>query len=171
MDQLISMERCRACRLDLRHAPALAASGPLVDRQEVLIRRLKAAEEGSDATAAGRFAVLRHIVSLIVGENLGLEHFRRVVAERSGLSRVDVPLPYEPDAEILAFEELPVGSRALSLEAAVWLTEEWPVRFVNCAKSAEVVYPALNRNAISIPWFNEAVMASYSWHEIDVGHA
>jgi TniQ len=167
MEYLIRMERCRSCRFDLRHALAVVADDSLVQRQEALIRKLESAEKGTDAVAADHFAVLRHIVSLIVGQNLGLERFRQVIADRSGLSRVDVPLPYEPDAEILHFEELAVRSRALALEAAIWLLEEWPTRFVDCARAAEVTYPALNRNAISVRWFNEVVMAAYAWHEID----
>jgi hypothetical protein len=86
-------------------------------RQEVLIQKLESEEKGTGATVADHFAVLRHIVNLIAGENLGLERFWQVVADRSGLPRVDVPLPYEPDEEILHFEELTVRSRALALEA------------------------------------------------------
>jgi hypothetical protein len=168
MDYLIRMERCPRCQFDLRHALAVVAADSLVQRQEALIRKLESEEKGTDVTVADHFAVLRHIVSLIVGQNLGLESFRRVIADRSGLSRVDVPLPYEPDAEILHFEELTVRSRALALEAAIWLIEEWPTRFVDCARTAKVTYPALNRNAISVRWFNPVVMAGYAWHEIDI---
>lgn len=170
MNYLIKMERCRHCQFDLCRAAALVAGDSLVQRQQTLIRKLESAENGTDATATDRFAVLRHIVTLIVGQNLGLEYFRRVVADWSGLSRVDVPLPYEPDAEILHFEELSLLSRASALEAAVWLTEEWPTRFVDCARTAKVAYPALNRNAISVPWFNEVIMAGYgyAWHDIDL---
>lgn len=168
MDCLIRIERCRTCQFNLRHAPALVASTSLIERQEALVRNLNSVEEGTGDTAADRFAVLRHIVSLIVGQNLGLEYFRRVVADLSGLERVDLPLPYEPDAEILPFEELPVRSRALALEAAIWLTKEWPMRFVNCARAAKVQYPSLNRNSISVRWFNEIIMAAYDWHDIDV---
>ncbi|MBB5315824.1 hypothetical protein [Tunturibacter empetritectus] len=165
MEYLLRMERCRNCQFDLRHALAVVADDSLVQRQEALTLKLESAEKGT----ADYFAVLRHIVSLIVGQNLGLERFRQVIADRSGLPRVDVPLPYEPDAEMLHFEELAVHARVLALEAAIWLTEEWPTRFVDCARTAEVSYPALNRNAISVRWFNEVVMAGYAWHEIDTG--
>ena len=167
MEYLIRMERCRNCQFDLRHSLAVVAHDSLIQRQEALIQKLESAEKGTDARVADHFAALRHIVSLIVGQNLGLERFRQVVADRTGLSRVDVPLPYEPDEDILHFEELAVRSRALALEAAIWLLEEWPARFVDCARTAEVTYPALNRNAISVRWFNSAVMAGYAWDEID----
>lgn len=167
MDYLLRMERCGSCEFDLRRAPALVADDSLVKRQEALTSKLELAEKGIGAVVADHFAVLRHIVNLIAGENRGLERFRQIIANRSGLSRVDVPLPYEPDEEILHFEELSVRSRALALEAAIWLLEEWPTRFVDCARAAEVTYPALNRNAISVRWFNPVVMAGYAWHEID----
>ena len=166
MEYLLRMERCRNCEFDLRHALAVVADDSLVQRQEALIHKLESAEKGTGAAVADHFAVLRHIVSLIVGRNLGLERFRQVIADRSGLSRVDVPLPYEPDEEILHFEELTVRSRASALQAAIWLLEEWPTRFVDCARAARVTYPALNRNAISVRWFNPVVMAGYAWHEI-----
>lgn len=167
MDYLIRMERCRHCQFDLRHTPTKPASELLVSRQKALVEKVEAAGKGTNGSAADWFAVLRHILTLIVGPNLGLEQLRRVVANCSLVSRVDVPLPYEPDAEILPFEELAVESRVLALQAATWLAEKWPTRFVDCARTAKVEYPALNRNAISVPWFNEAAMAGYSWHDIE----
>jgi hypothetical protein len=167
MDYLIRLERCRHCQFDLRHSSTKPASELLVNCQRTLIENLEAVGKGTDGSAADWFAVLRHILTLIVGPNLGLEQFRRVVANRSHVGRVDVPLPYEPDAEILPFEELTVESRALALQTAIWLAGEWPTRFVDCAMTARVEYPALNRNAISVPWFNEGVMAGYTWHDVE----
>jgi hypothetical protein len=70
-----------------------------------------------------------HLITLLFGENRGLEELRRVVAARSGIDRVDVPIPYEPDQDIVPFEEADLATRLKALMAASWLFEGWPSPF------------------------------------------
>jgi hypothetical protein len=73
-----------------------------------------------------------------------------------------MPIPYEPDAEILSFEEADVYTRAAVLTAASWLIQDWPTRFVTCCRDAAVHHPALNRKgAISVRWFLEPTLSAY----------
>lgn len=51
--------------------------------------------------------------------------------------------------------------RELILEAAFWLIDKWPNRFLRCCQSAGVRHPALNRGSVSILWFNKAVTEAY----------
>ena len=122
-------------------------------------RDVKNQAEGSDTS--DRFAVLRHLVTLLFGENRGLEAFRSVVASRSGVDRTDVPAPYEPDQDIVPFEEADVSTRAKVSTAASWLFREWPARFIECCQEARVQYPALNRNAISVSSYCRVATTAY----------
>jgi hypothetical protein len=134
------------CTFDLGEAEAPAAPAFLVALQNAYEERLNAGGEGTDHIEF--FAILRHIVSLIYGDNRGLEGFRRVVAASSSAKRVDVPIPYEPDGELLSFEETDVISRSHVLQAAGWLVENWPQRFIDCCREAEVGHSALHRKGV-----------------------
>jgi hypothetical protein len=107
------------------------------------------------------FAVLRHIIDLLAGEDNGLENLRAVVAKRSGIPRADPEPSYEPDVDITSFEELSAEARELALEAALWLSDKWPTRFLWCCEEAGIHSPVLNREAVSVPWFNAAVKSAY----------
>jgi hypothetical protein len=48
------------------------------------------------------------------------------------------------------------------LSAATWLLDDWPFRFTDCCREANVEYPALNRNVISIANFHQVAMIAYS---------
>jgi hypothetical protein len=67
----------------------------------------------------------------------------------------------EPDLDIPSFEEMIVEQRELILEAAFWLIDQWPNRFLRCCQKAGVRHPALNRGTVSIRWFNKAVTEAY----------
>jgi hypothetical protein len=107
------------------------------------------------------FAVLRHIIDLLAGEDNGLEDLRAVVAKRSGIPRADTGPSYEPDVDSASFEELSAETRELALEAALWLIGNWPTRFLWCCKEGGIHGTVLNRGAVSVPWFNEAVKSAY----------
>lgn len=151
-DERIHLERCTECAFDLRKMPTQAAPDCLLQSQSSYLELL---DDGGEGTEIIRFfAVLRHIVSLLFGENRGLEEFRSVVSRHSSMKRVDIPIPYEPDVEILAFEESNIETRSQVLCATGWLMEEWPDRFIECCSEAEVKYPALNRpNSIRVRSF------------------
>ena len=160
----IHLERCSRCGFDLRHAPTLKAADRSLDFQVAYELELADGEQGSKAR--DRFAVLRHLITLLYGENRGLETLRGIVASRSGVERVDVPTPYEPDRDIVSFEEADVLSRSRALLAASWLFRDWPVRFVECCREATVNYPALNRNAIRVKWYCDVAKDAYMWRNI-----
>jgi len=109
-DDPVHMERCIECAFDLRKTPTQAASDCLLQSQLSNLSLLNDKGKGIETTEF--FAVLRHIVSLLFGENRGLEGLRKVVAKNSGMERVDIPIPYEPDVELLAFEEADVLTRS-----------------------------------------------------------
>ena len=161
----IHLERCSRCRFDLRYAPTVKAANRLLEGQAAYELQLAGAEQGSECRES--FAVLRHLITLLYGENRGFENLRRVVAERSGIARTDMPIPYEPDQDIVAFEEADVTSRSIVLLAASWLFQEWPTRFIQCCREAQVRYPALNRNAISVKWYCEVAKDAYTAPRID----
>jgi hypothetical protein len=87
--------------------------------------------------------------------SVGLERFRQVVADLSSTKRVDIPAPYEPDVELLAFEEADTLTRSHVLQAASWLMIEWPARFIRCSREAEVSYSSLHQKAIGVRWYCE----------------
>jgi hypothetical protein len=153
VDEPVQLERCIECAFDLRRAQAQPAPTPLLQSQRSFERLLDA--EGEGTAIIQFFAVLRHMVSLIFGENRGLEEFRDVIARSSCTKRVDIRLPYEPDVELLAFEEADVLTRSHVLSAATWLMADWPARFVDCCREAEVGFSALHRRAISVRWYCE----------------
>jgi hypothetical protein len=140
-------------RTDNQHPPSLLQSQ--ASYEELL------GSEGEGTQVIEFFAVLRHIVSLIFAENRALEEFRKIVATKSGSVRVDIPIPYEPDVELFAYEEADVHTRSQVLIAANWLIAEWPDRFIQCCRDARVEYPALNRNSISVSSFCKATSAGY----------
>lgn len=63
---------------------------------------------------------------------------------------------------ILSIEEITVEKRELILEAAFWLMDRWPSRFLKCCRKAGVRHPALNRGKVSIRWFNKAATDAYN---------
>ena len=75
------------------------------------------------------FAVLRHVVDLLNGENTSLKELREAVAKESGIPRVDPGRSHEPSLDVLSIEEMTVEKRELILEAAFWLMDRWPSRF------------------------------------------
>jgi hypothetical protein len=159
-DQPFSLERCTNCRFDFRRAQVQLAPESLIQSQSSYENLMRTKGQGTEVIEF--FAVLRQIVSLLFGENRGLEELRQVVARRSGAPRIDMPNPYEPDAEILSFEEADVHARAAVLNAAGWLIQDWPTRFVTCCRDAEVRHPALNRKGVvSVRWFLEATVSAY----------
>ena len=93
----VRVELCSVCGFDLLRAQASTAAG-------------------REVTCAKRFAVLRHLVTLLFRENRGLERLRQIVAQRSGASRVDMPTPQEPD--IVQFEEADIYTRSRVMLAA-----------------------------------------------------
>jgi TniQ len=158
-DDPVHLARCTNCAFDLRRAQVQPAPDLLVQKQISYEEFLKSGGEGTEVIEF--FAVLRHIVSLIFGENRALEEFRQVVARLSSARRVDRPVPYEPDVELLTFEEADVLTRSHVLWAANWLMEEWPARFVECCREAEVSHSALHQRAIRVRWYCEvAALAS-----------
>ena len=120
---------------------------------------LRSAENGTDS--AEHFTILRHLITLLYGENRGLESLRRVVSSHSATERVDIPIPYESDEDVVSFEEANVVTRSKVLSAASWLLEDWPVRFLESCWEAGVEHPALNRNEISVPRFLQVAGAAY----------
>ena len=123
-DEPVHLEHCMECAFDLRKAQAQPAPAPLLQSQTSYVKLLGSEGEGTEVVEF--FAVLRHLVSLIFGENRGLEEFRKVVARSSSAKRVDIPIPYEPGVELLAFEEADVVTRSHVLGAANWLMDDWP---------------------------------------------
>ena len=156
----IQLERCIACGFDFRKLIPTPAPQPLLGYEAADQEQIAEARQGSETS--DHYAVLRHLITLLFGENRGLENLRRVVARRSGVARVDVPVPYEPDPDIVPFEEATSSSRARVSLAAHWLFREWPSRFIKCCREAQVEYPALNRNAVRIRWYCEAATVAYS---------
>lgn len=155
----IRVECCSGCGFDLRRALPASASEHLLEFEAAYESELAAAGKGTESS--DRFAVLRHLITLLFGENRGLENLRRVVASRSGTPRIDVPIPYEPDQDIVPFEEANVSFRSKVVLAAHWLFQDWPERFIDCCQEAKVQYPALNRNAIQVLWFCEVATSAY----------
>jgi hypothetical protein len=158
---LIEVERCTKCQFDLRLATPSRAPEKLVLQQVAHNERLRAAEQGGDSSEY--FTILRHMITLLYGENRGLEGLRKVVARHSGTERVDLPIPYKPDEGAVPFEESDVGTRYKVLSAASWLIDEWPGRFLECCWEAGVEHPALNRNLISVPRFLQVAWAAYQF--------
>ncbi len=152
-EEPLSLERCINCRFDLRRAQVQPAPEPLIRSQAFYEDLMRAQGQGTEVVEF--FAVLRHIVSLLFGENRGLEELRQVVTQRSCAKRVDKPIPYEPDEEILAFEETDVVTRFHVLQAANWLMKDWPARFVACCREARVNHSALHQRAINVRWYCE----------------
>jgi hypothetical protein len=155
----IRLECCDACGFDLRQAISPAAPDGLLAYEASYEKALIEDERGTDTP--DKLAVLRHLVTLLFGENRGLENLRRAVASHSGITRVDLPVPYGPDEYITPFEEAEVFSRLKVSLAAHWLFQYWPSRFIWCCREARVQYPALNRNAITIHWYCEAAIVAY----------
>jgi hypothetical protein len=158
---LIQLEICSTCCNDLRFARVIPAPANLIVVQSQVDNLIRSSLT-EEAASAERFVTLRHLVSLLYGENLGLESFRSVVAQHCGIDRVDIRIPYESDQHILPYEESDVATRANVLSAAIWLTEDWPNRFVSCSREAEVRYPALQRRgATAGRSFGEIAMSAY----------
>ena len=155
----IRLERCTMCGFDLRRACPPKAPEALLGYEAAYESELATAEKGSESP--NRFSILRHLITLLFAENRGLETLRRIVCSRSGVTRVDIPIPYEPDQDIVPFEEADAATRATVSLAAGWLFQDWPNRFIECCHQADVQYPALNRNAISVRSFFDVTTAAY----------
>lgn len=84
------------------------------------------------------------------------------MSARSTVDRVDVPIPYEPDQDIVPFEEADLATRVRTLLAATWLFDNWPERFIDCCVEAQIQYPALNRNSIAVREYGEAAFSAYT---------
>jgi hypothetical protein len=157
----IQLETCLTCGTDLRMIRADPAPANLILVQRHVDNLIKSSLT-EERSSAERFLTLRHLVSLLYGENLGLESFRNVVSQRCGIDRVDIRTPYKSDEHLLPYEESDVRTRAYVLSAATWLTEDWPNRFVSCSREAEVQYPALQRRgATAGKSFGEIAMSAY----------
>jgi len=109
---LIELERCTQCRFDFRRAGSSSAPQKLLAQQVAYYDLLRSAENGTDS--AEHFTILRHLITLLYGENRGLEGLRRVVSSHSGTERVDIPIPYESDEDVVSFEEANVVTRSRS---------------------------------------------------------
>jgi hypothetical protein len=156
-----TLERCDHCSFDFHSASTRSGRASSVEAQSALQLRLSPNNDSSNMPADEYFAVLRHIIDLLDGENTGLDELREVVAKESGIPRVDPGRSYEPDLDIPSFEEMAVEKRELILEAAFWLVDRWPSRFLKCCRKAGVRHPALNRGKVCIRWFNKAVTEAY----------
>jgi hypothetical protein len=130
----------------------------LLGVQEQLERKLVDGSRDPDAVQE-YFATFRHLITLLFGENRGLEELRRIVASSSCLPRPDKTMPYEPDADVVPFEEASVAERAGAMMSADWLIEDWPERFVQCCQEARIEFVAVNRYgaAARIRMFQDAL--------------
>jgi hypothetical protein len=155
------LERCDQCSFDLRDA--VPKGHPIDSRklQEILDIQLRSPKSIAERPKGEYFAVLRHLIDLLIGDGTGLKDLRSVVASRSRIPRVDAERHYEPDFETASFEEMNADARELALKAALWLIDRWPDRFLRCCKEANTRSPILNRGAVSVRWFNAAVKLAY----------
>lgn len=84
-----TLERCDQCSFDFRSASPRSGRPSSVKAQSALQLRLSTNNDSSNKPADQYFAVLRHVVDLLNGENTGLEELREAVAKESRIPRVD----------------------------------------------------------------------------------
>jgi TniQ len=155
------LDRCDQCSFDLRGASPSSGRASGRKTQAVLGLRLASTHSVMGKPKGEYFVVLRHLVDLLAGESAGLEDLRAVVALHSGVPRLDVGPSYDPDLDIPSFEEMAVEAKELILEAALWLIDKWPKRFLKCCQEAGLRSSVLNRGAVSVDWYNKAVTSAY----------
>lgn len=150
VDQLLST--CHQCGFNLGHAPAKHVSASSLTRYQSLYR---ISQEGWKLTvpyAHQYFQVLRQLVRILTcpfGQALLLQTKLRMRLGQLG----------EPYTGGGAFEQMPLTRRALLLDQATWLLEEWPGRFIQVMHDAQMRSYAILRDASGqIPyWFSDIV--------------
>jgi hypothetical protein len=152
-----SITFCKICGYDLRSFRPGAASNRLLNIQR---RLLDTVDSGWIILAGDRpiyshlyFLVLHQVVRLLcIGRRA--RRFREVVQEELGLIGLE-SIFTEANSHI---EHLCVADRAILTEAAVWLLEEWPDRFVHVCKESGVGKAEITCNMPTEPfWFTQAV--------------
>jgi hypothetical protein len=83
------LERCDRCSFDLRNASTNSSRASSTHTQKALQLRLALSNGTSSEPTEEYFAVLRHIIDLLAGENTGLEDLRVVIARHSGMASLE----------------------------------------------------------------------------------
>ena len=149
---------CFCCKFDLREAkPAQISKGIIGNPDQLQARLLQSAETGCAVAPDGSplyshlyFRVLRQLIKLLTHTRVA-ERLRQAVGTATG---------FDSGLKDAArdFERESIAQRALLLQMAAWLLEEWPHRFVSVCRGARIYSSVLLRDMADPPfWYWKVV--------------
>jgi hypothetical protein len=154
VDQLLST--CYKCAFDLCQAPVRSVSAQSLAQYQSLYRISREGWNQAVPYSHQYFQVLRQLVRI-----LSCPFGQAVILQADMRLRIGQPMDSSTGGG--AFEQMPITRRALLLEQAMWLLEEWPNRFIRVMDKAQMKSYAILRDASGqVPhWFNSVVIEHF----------